>query len=162
MKQALDSLYNRFKAGDTSFTRADVDLLDRLRSQAIAHDAERQSALLALAARWESRHTTLYAEGEIDKADGIRMVVHEIRLELKKQGSQEPTATCSTCSAVMVRQPDGTWQCPLDRRHGDRMWPDEPQVNIDVTKLLPGEHDYRIGVEGIARHAPDCRACRRQ
>jgi hypothetical protein len=30
---------------------------------------------------------------------------------------------CSTCDAQMVRLP-GMWRCPVDPRHGDRMWPD--------------------------------------
>lgn len=36
----------------------------------------------------------------------------------------EPTATCATCNTRMVRLPDGIWRCPVDQRHGDRMWPD--------------------------------------
>ncbi len=45
--------------------------------------------------------------------------------------------TCSTCGSAMQEYPAGSrlapngpvgrsWFCPVDRRHGDRMWPDAP------------------------------------
>jgi len=36
-------------------------------------------------------------------------------------------ATCATCDARMVRLDTGEWRCPVDQRHGDRLWPDDPE-----------------------------------
>lgn len=56
--------------------------------------------------------------------------------------------TCSTCGAAMVPYPkalsalDQCWYCPVDRRHGDRMWPDaenrKPEVSQSHVPLYPG------------------------